>query len=839
MKHYRKILAAFLSLSIIIGLLTVPVFAQSSECVSGGTFDSEDDIKNWSYGSNRVEWIKNGGRDGNGCIKAVPKDKDYINLAGTTTLKKNQWYLSRMWVKLLPNPDGSRAESDAKMMLMQAYDEYRTTTKVNSDEWTEVYGCFKYLKDEDEKTSALIVRVGQNEADTIKYGAYIDDISIVPFGEGELIAGGNFDDYHPVLSTSSYKDSDLYGNNNNFRCDPFVGVHFANSQNNSYKVEWIAGGKNDNDTGHILVTPQPNTWFMLNTAEINIEPHQWYKMSVRAKLAGDDRDSEVKFRIGCVGSELSGITAVNPEDGWKEVCTYFKYDGEEAVGQQLQMRIGQNGRVPNGGIYLDDWKLEKVGTDRLINGDFETNAVFAANVSTGSFMPWIPNVLNNVQYSTEDFYSGKQSLKIKGGDWVKQSRSFKNGTLYELKSAVKVSDMSVSGTDGIYASMYYGKECVAKKKLDEGWNVIKAFSDELSGDDYFYTRITVEDENGKIINSKTAKLVYYLDSAEASEPTDIVLNGGFEYDLSMWNISGADGEHENGGLKVIPTEDSGKAFQNVKLPYGNYILKCDVTSGSADVLLENLVDEQGISGKLTKFFTVDSDGEYNLSFSSQNEFAVNNVVIEKYLPKAQNVVIDGYSVIGDTINGSYEYISDEGYPIEGESHYRWLCAENTISNDWQTISEGNVTADSVAELTILKEYQDKYIRFAITPVDENGIEGETVYSRSVKAVKRFDTVSKFTGNFENGADFGFESQIKNNTDADEYITVMLAIYDDTGRMCGVTAKKSVIGRSETVNFSDSLTLPNDINGYSAKLMYWYGLPNGVTDMRIADSYLQK
>ena len=828
----RKLAAWALSLAMLAGLCTAPVFAASGECVPGGSFDSADDLDQWSLGNSTVDWIEGGGPDGSGCIRVVPQDKAYIGLTTTTTLEKDQWYISSMKVKLLPNPDGSRAEADAKMMLMQAYNEDRTITKVNSDEWTEVYGCFKYMKGED--TAPLHVRVGQAAPDTIRYGAYIDDVSIVPFGGDELITGGDFEDYHVVLSTSSYSDSDRYGNNAEFRCDPFVGVAYANRQPNSWKIQWMEGGQNGNETGHILMTPQPNTWMSWSTAEVIIEPQQWYKLSVRAKLAGSDQNTEVKFRIECVGSEETGSTKINPEDGWKEICTYFKYNGAEPVGQQLQMRIGQGGGVPNGGIYLDDWKLEKVGTEDLINADFESSATFADDVATGTFNPWVPGSKYNVSYTTEESYTGVQSLKFINGDTVRQTKTFTAGELYEFQSAVKIQDMAPAGGNSVYASLYCGSQLMAKKKLEDGWNVLRAFSDEVSGENDVYTAITVEDGAGNVINQGNA-LTYYLDSTIAGVPKDIVLNGDFAYDSAMWEIAG-ESQLAGGALTVTPTEDMGSLSQNIRLPQGDYAIQFNISEGAADFALGDILSQSDVGGEYVTTFSVRGDQECVLSFTGDSAFTVDDIQIQPYAPQVEQAGISGYMVAGDTVFGEYTYAAAVGYPAEGMSKYQWLLAKSVNADQWQTLAEGYTTEGEGTALLLEPEYIGQYVRLVITPVDENGIEGMPVRSAANRVLKRFDITSSFTGNLTGGESFGFQSEIHNNTGEAETLTVMLAVYDETGRMCGAAAQKETIPSGETRDFAKSIPLTG---GQSARILYWYGDEAGVTDMRIVDDYLEK
>lgn len=136
----------------------------------------------------------------------------------------------------------------------------------------------------------------------------------------------------------------------------------------------------------------------------------------------------------------------------------------------------------------------------------------------------------------------------------------------------------------------------------------------------------------------------------------------------------------------------------------------------------------------------------NIKGGTSAVLAVDDIKVEYYekrtAPEAKAVFVSGSGSVGQNLYGMYEFV---GSPGEGISRYEWLVSDT---------QEGTYTPISGADgktLFLGQELKDKYVKFRVTPVNQDDEQGIAVTSPCVKII-------------ESGRDYGVDHL---NNDAGE------------------------------------------------------------------------
>lgn len=106
--------------------------------------------------------------------------------------------------------------------------------------------------------------------------------------------------------------------------------------------------------------------------------------------------------------------------------------------------------------------------------------------------------------------------------------------------------------------------------------------------------------------------------------------------------------------------------------------------------------------------------------NSTGKFYIDDISIQTKV-NASNVYIDGNSIVGETLHGSYDYY-DSNNIAEGKSKYEWLRADS-IDGEYNPI-DGAVSKT----YTITNNDVGKFLKFQVTPVNANNYSGFAVQS---------------------------------------------------------------------------------------------------------------
>ena len=191
-------------------------------------------------------------------------------------------------------------------------------------------------------------------------------------------------------------------------------------------------------------------------------------------------------------------------------------------------------------------------------------------------------------------------------------------------------------------------------------------------------------------------------------------------------------------------------------------------------------------------------------------------------PKANNVSIQGRASVGAELKGSYQY---SGEKTEDGTTYGF-----EISDDGETFTK--ISNDSVIKVT--EAYNKKYVRFCVTPVNIDGVAGETYYSKAIKvsgtvsaaaeSIEVTDSDGNAVFSLMNADKLKVKAKLKNYTSSAKNVWVMLYIYDKDGNMLDNRGVKVTVGANETVdNNKLSIQVPEYADGNYAKLIIWDGL----------------
>ena len=348
---------------------------------------------------------------------------------------------------------------------------------------------------------------------------------------------------------------------------------------------------------------------------------------------------------------------------------------------------------------------------------------------------------------------------------------------------------------------------------------------------------------------------YYYDEVSVRPITEneAILNGDFEYDASLWNgnnaalsISSDTPGDTQQALKVEMEQADGSPAQNVSLKAGqSYTLYFWVKSEDSEFGIVPKIGDQALGEPLTAgldwnrysvIYTpeediVDQPFAFEAADGTTHTYLLDEIQFETSRPKAENITVSGNALVGETISIDYDF-ENAGISEEGNSRYRIRMADDVFFSEY---ANGTVQSGTPIELELTETFENKTLAIDITPVDADGNTGkmETVLLPKVK--KAFETQIAFEGILEPNGTLKPSASIVNNLSEDKVVTVIMAVYDGNGTMCGVVADQQSLaqlgGKADFV-FDKAVTLPNDVTGYTAKIMIWEGPESGqgVTNM---------
>ncbi|MDY4977191.1 MAG: SGNH/GDSL hydrolase family protein, partial [Clostridia bacterium] len=120
-------------------------------------------------------------------------------------------------------------------------------------------------------------------------------------------------------------------------------------------------------------------------------------------------------------------------------------------------------------------------------------------------------------------------------------------------------------------------------------------------------------------------------------------------------------------------------------------------------------------------------GLLNVKAVSGSAMAVDDMKItydvKKVPPSAKAVFASGSGSVGKTLYGMYEF---NGSPGEGDSRYEWLVCDSE-EGDYQPLSGQNSRT-----LSLDQSLNNRYVKFQVTPVNQDGEQGEAVQSPTVR-----------------------------------------------------------------------------------------------------------
>ncbi|MFU1796399.1 S-layer homology domain-containing protein [Paenibacillus azoreducens] len=130
-------------------------------------------------------------------------------------------------------------------------------------------------------------------------------------------------------------------------------------------------------------------------------------------------------------------------------------------------------------------------------------------------------------------------------------------------------------------------------------------------------------------------------------------------------------------------------------------------------------------------------------------FDINSIV--NHAPKATNVSISGNYWSGQTLTGNYTFTDEDQEQTEGNSLYQWYSSDTP---------DGTYTAidgETKTSLVLGDEDVGKYFKFAVTPVDMWGLNGEQVMSVATDDMVKINYVRNYSFDIEeNGSPAGWK-----------------------------------------------------------------------------------
>lgn len=263
---------------------------------------------------------------------------------------------------------------------------------------------------------------------------------------------------------------------------------------------------------------------------------------------------------------------------------------------------------------------------------------------------------------------------------------------------------------------------------------------------------------------------------------NILANPDFEKD-SYWEKTG-NATIAEGQAVLTDAEDS--ISQGVYIPQlGPYYAEVEL-EGAEEAVVSFAGKEQTVSGNQTvkiAFDLAESFEDHTERILSISGKAVVKSAVVKFnlseiptqAPVASDVKIEGEGTADLSLTGTYVFTDPDG-DTEGTSQYQWMLAD---SADGEFVPIEGATAE---RLLVKKEWEDKYLKFQVTPADKYEKVGESVASEAVGPLNvNMVHDPGFENNGENWKGHGLNNQdaydglvrgiVGKNTDVTQEITV--------------------------------------------------------------------
>lgn len=253
---------------------------------------------------------------------------------------------------------------------------------------------------------------------------------------------------------------------------------------------------------------------------------------------------------------------------------------------------------------------------------------------------------------------------------------------------------------------------------------------------------------------------------------NLVVDSAFE-DEEIWEKTGK-ATVGDGQAVLTGAEDS--VCQKIYIPRDGFYYAEIVVEGAENAEVSFAGKTETVSGNKTVKLTPDAfEGhearEIKISGkavvkSAEVKFDLSKVENEK--PSASDVGINGELTAEQSLEGVYKFSDPDGNE-EGASQYQWLIADSA-DGEYKAI-EGA----SGKRLALKKEWEDKYIKFAVIPVDTWEAAGQQIVSEAVGPVDV--NLIKDPGFEKDGA--GWKGMALSNKDA--YAGLVRGIVNENGK----------------------------------------------------------
>ncbi|MCP5502289.1 MAG: hypothetical protein H7A25_20505 [Leptospiraceae bacterium] len=179
----------------------------------------------------------------------------------------------------------------------------------------------------------------------------------------------------------------------------------------------------------------------------------------------------------------------------------------------------------------------------------------------------------------------------------------------------------------------------------------------------------------------------------------------------------------------------------LNIPFGNAItnLVAGFTTTGASVKIGTTVQ---VSGTTANDFTNPLTYTVTAVDGSTQNYTVTTTVAANQAPVASSVTFSGSITLASSLTGTFSYSDPDGHTA-GTHTYQWYrCTDNTSAPPTNCSAISGATGITYT-LTIADDL--KYIRFAVTPVDQYALAGTMVYS-SPSVLLNFAPVAGNSGN---------------------------------------------------------------------------------------------
>lgn len=215
--------------------------------------------------------------------------------------------------------------------------------------------------------------------------------------------------------------------------------------------------------------------------------------------------------------------------------------------------------------------------------------------------------------------------------------------------------------------------------------------------------------------------------------SDIMTNGGFYQNANGWtgaeyNSGENNGEDETGSILIASSASTTFDYPIASTTILGSAFDLKGTAGTTVTVevagTEKTFTMNGNWISCEILATVESATDITVTIEG-TDVLVDNISIKPRVPLAQNVLIDGTPMAGQTINVGYTYNAENiGGEAEGETVIKWYAAESE--------SAAGIEIGTGLALTLLDEHNGKFVYAGITPVSESGVSGTETFSSRVQ-----------------------------------------------------------------------------------------------------------